>query len=134
MSDDDTRNDLKHKTAETARTYFEGYPWDKPYELWCCFDEELAKDLSMFITGKMYARQKLSHPTRQLVAIAALTALGRDVELRLHIWAGFNVGLTLEEMAETIFQIGVYAGMPQVNRALCVLKEAHEAWEARSVK
>ena len=99
---------LKKKTAETAKAYFEGYPWDRPYGLWRSFDKELAKDLSLFITGQMYAREKLPHPTRQLVAISALTALGRDKELRLHIWAGLEVGLTQDEIAEAIFQVGIY--------------------------
>jgi hypothetical protein len=36
---------------------------------------------------------KLSHPTRQLITIAALTVLGRPDELKLHIQAALNVGL-----------------------------------------
>ncbi|MGD8562169.1 MAG: carboxymuconolactone decarboxylase family protein [Desulfarculaceae bacterium] len=118
--------ELKKKTGETAQEYFDGYPWDRPYDLWRSFDKGLAKDLSLFITGQMYARQKLDHPTRQLVAVAALTALERKDELRLHIWAGLNVGLDPRDLAEAIFQVGVYAGMPVVNQALLVLKEILE--------
>ena len=115
--------DLKQKTAETAKAYFEGYPWDRPYDLWRSFDPGLAKDLSLFITGQMYARQRIPHPTRQLVAVAALTALERTEELRLHIWAALNVGCPAQEVAEVIFQTGIYAGMPVVNQALKVLRE-----------
>ncbi|MGD9123877.1 MAG: carboxymuconolactone decarboxylase family protein [Desulfarculaceae bacterium] len=118
--------ELKKKTGKTAQEYFDGYPWDRPYDLWRSFDKGLAKDLSLFITGQMYARQKLDHPTRQLVAVAALTALERKDELRLHIWAGLNVGLDPRDLAEAIFQVGVYAGMPVVNQALLVLKEILE--------
>ncbi len=116
-------DEIKRKTAETAQAYFDGYPWDRPYELWKSFDPGLAKDLSLFITGQMYARQKLDHPTRQLVAVSALAALERADELRLHIWAGLNVGCDPADLAEAIFQVGIYAGMPVVNRALAVLKE-----------
>lgn len=119
--------ELKKKTAATAQCYFEGYPWERPYPLWQSFDPGLAKDLSLFITGRMYAREKLPHPTRQLVAVAALTALERKDELKLHIWAGLNLGLKPAELAEAIFQVGVYAGMPVVNQALLVLKEVLEA-------
>lgn len=115
--------ELKQKTAETAQTYFDDYPWERPYPLWRSFDPGLAKDLSLFITGAMYARRKLDHPTRQLVAVSALAALGAADELRLHIWAGLRVGLDPRDMAEAIFQVGVYAGMPKVNQALAVLKE-----------
>ncbi len=116
-------DDLKKKTGETAKAYFDGFPWDRPYDLWRSFDQGLAKDLSLFITGQMYARQKLPHPTRQLVAVAALTALERSDELRLHIWAALNVGCDPKDVAEAIFQTGVYAGMPVVNQGLAVLKE-----------
>lgn len=115
--------ELKQRTAATAQAYFEGYPWERPYDLWRSFDPGLAKDLSLFITGQMYARQKLAHPTRQLVAVSALTALERTEELRLHIWAGLNVGLDPADIAEAIFQVGIYAGMPVVNQALKVLKD-----------
>lgn len=131
---DDNRAELKRKTAETARAYFDGYPWDRPYELWRSFDKGLAKDLSLFVTGQMYAREKLPHPTRQLVAVSALTALGRAEELRLHAWAGYNVGLTTDEMAEAIFQVGIYAGLPLVNQALAVLREAETAWKAKNAE
>jgi 4-carboxymuconolactone decarboxylase len=124
-------DEIKRKTSETARAYFDDYPWDRPYDLWRSFDPGLAKDLSLFITGQMYAREKLPHPTRQLVAVAALTALGRTEELRLHLWAGLKVGLSAEELAEAIFQVGIYAGMPLVNQALSVLREVVDAWRAR---
>ena len=82
-------DDLVDKTKRTAALYFEGVEDEKPFELWKAFDPELAKDLSLFITGKMYAREKLPHPTRQLVTVAALTVLGRTDELKLHIQAAF---------------------------------------------
>ncbi len=122
-------DELKKKTAETAELYFQGYDGRKPYELWKTFDPELAKDLSLFITGKMYAREKVPHKIRQLIAISALTALGRREELKLHIYAGFNVGLTKEEIAEAIFQVGIYAGMPCVNIGLEVLKEVIDEYK-----
>ncbi|MEW5912983.1 MAG: carboxymuconolactone decarboxylase family protein [Thermodesulfobacteriota bacterium] len=116
-------NDLKKKTGAIAKLYFDGYPWDRPYDLWRSFDKGLAMDLSLFVTGQMYAREKLPHPTRQLVAVSALTALERSDELRLHIWGALNVGCDPQDVAEAIFQVGVYAGMPVVNQALLVLKE-----------
>jgi 4-carboxymuconolactone decarboxylase len=125
------RDELTEKTVETAKAYFDGYPWARPYDLWRSFDTELARDLSRFITGQMYARGKLSHPTRQLVAISALAALGHQEELRLHIWAGLNVGLDPSDIAEAVFQVGVYAGMPVVNQALQTLRQVLVAREER---
>ena len=123
--------ELAEKTKRTAALYFEGVEDEKPYELWKAFDPELARDLSLFITGKMYAREKLPHPTRQLVTVAALTVLGRCDELKLHIQAALNVGCRAEDIAETIFQTAVYGGVPAANAALKTMREvlkARGAW------
>lgn len=116
------QDDLIEKTQRTAALYFEGVEEEKPFELWKAFDRGLARDLSLFITGKMYAREKLPHPTRQLVTVAALTVLGKSEELKLHIQAALNVGCRAEDIAETIFQTAIYGGVPATNSALKVLR------------
>lgn len=114
--------DLKSKTAKTASLYFEDYVGERPFDLWRSFDKSLARELSIFITGQMYARERIPHATRQLITISALTVLERSEELKLHINAALNVGCKPEEIAEVIFQCGIYGGMPVVNQALKVLR------------
>ncbi len=115
--------ELVEKTKRTAELYFKDVNGERPFDLWRAFDKDLAKDLSLFITGSMYAREKLPHPTRQLVTVAALTVLARPEELRLHIEAALNVGCAPGEIAETIFQTLVYGGVPSANTALKVLRD-----------
>jgi 4-carboxymuconolactone decarboxylase len=116
-------DDLVDKTKRTAALYFAGVEGEKPFEIWKAFDPELARDFSLFITGKMYAREKLPHPTRQLITVAALTVLGRTEELKLHLQAALNVGCSVEDLAETIFQTAVYGGVPAMNAALKTLRD-----------
>ena len=116
-------DDVKKRTQEVAALYFEGVSEEKPFDLWRAFDPDLGKQLSLFITGRMYGREKISHPTRQLVTVAVLTVLGRSEELKLHIIAALNVGCKPQEIAETIFQTFTYAGIPTVNTALKVFRE-----------
>ncbi len=118
--------DIVEKTKKTAGLYFKDVPGEKPYDLWRAFDKGLAKDLSLFITGQMYAREKIPHQTRQLVTIAALTVLSRLEELRLHIHAALNVGCAPREIAEVIFQTAVYGGVPATNGALKTLRAVLE--------
>lgn len=120
------KDDLIEKTKQTAALYFQGIQGEKPVDLWRSFDSELGKEFSLFITGKLYAREKIPHPIRQLTTIAVLTVLGRTEELKLHIQAGFNVGCTPQEMAEVIFQTFTYGGIPTVNAALKVLRTVLE--------
>lgn len=115
--------DIVEKTKRTGALYFGGVDGEKPFELWRAFDKELGRELSLFITGRMYAREKIPHPVRQMVTVAVLTVLGRAEELRLHIHAALNVGCTPNEIAEVIFQTLTYGGVPTVNAALNVLRD-----------
>ena len=114
--------EIAEKTKKTAELYFKDVKDEKPYEIWKAFDKDLAKDLSLFITGQMYAREKIPHQTRQLITVASLTVLSRLDELRLHIQAALNVGCAPEEIAEVIFQTSIYGGVPATNAALKTLK------------
>jgi len=115
--------EIAKKTGETAKLYFSTVKdEDKPYNLWRFFDKDLARDMSLYITGQMYAREKIPHPTRQLITVAALTVLSKPEELALHIHAALNVGCTKEEVAEVIFQTSIYGGVPAANTALSTLK------------
>lgn len=118
--------ELAEKTKRTAELYFKDISGEKPYDLWRAFDKDFAKDLSLFITGQMYAREKIPHKTRQLVTVAALTVLARAEELKLHIQAALNVGCTPREIAEVIFQTLIYGGVPSANLALKTLKAVLE--------
>jgi 4-carboxymuconolactone decarboxylase len=116
--------ELKKRTKETAAKLFgKGIQMEPPYMLWKEFDRDLANDFSTFITGTLYSRQVLSIADRQMVACAALAALCATEEFRLHANAALNVGCAPQKLAEAVFQIGVYAGMPAVNEALGVLRE-----------
>jgi 4-carboxymuconolactone decarboxylase len=119
-------NELVEKTKNTAGLYFKDVQGEKPYDLWRSFDRDLAKDLSLFITGQMYAREKIPHKTRQLITVAALTVLSRLDELKLHIHAALNVGCSAQEIAEVIFQTAVYGGLPATNQALKTLRSVLE--------
>ena len=118
--------EIVEKTKKTAGLYFDGVKDDRPYDLWRAFDKGLAKDLSLFITGQMYAREKIPHKMRQLVTISALTVLSRLEELKLHVHAALNVGCKPQEIAEVIFQTAIYGGVPATNSALKVLKSVLE--------
>jgi alkylhydroperoxidase/carboxymuconolactone decarboxylase family protein YurZ len=116
-------DDLKEKTRRTADLLFRGVDTGEGgYALWRQFDKELAKEISIFYTGRLYSREVLSQKQRELCAVAALTVLNRAEELRLHIHAARNVGATREEIAEVIFQMLVYGGAPVMVEGLKVAK------------
>ncbi len=117
-------DELRKKTQETANRLFgKGIKMDPPYLTWKEFDRDLANDLSLFITGKLYSRTVLTLPERQMVACAMLGALRATDELKLHVNAALNVGCDPKKLAEVFFQLAPYAGMPAVNEALRVYRD-----------
>ncbi len=115
--------DIKERTRRVATLYFDGFAGERPFELWRSFDPDFARDLSLFVTGQMYGRERIPHTIRQLVTVAALTVLERTEELRMHIHAALNVGCKPAELAEVIFQMATYGGVPVMNSALKCLRE-----------
>ena len=120
--------DLREVTRRTAELLF-GPPkqGEGAYALWRQFDPELARHISMFFTGRLYARDVLPQKVRELCAVAALTVLNRPDELRLHIQAALNVGATKAEVAEVIFQMLTYGGVPVTVEGLKVTREVLQA-------
>ena len=117
-------DELRKKTQDTANRLFgKGVKMDPPYVTWKEFDRDLANDLSLFITGKLYSRTVLTLPERQMAACAMLGALRATDELKLHVNAALNVGCDPKKLTEVFFQLAPYAGMPAVNEALQVYRD-----------
>ena len=128
-------DELRKKTQETANRLFgKGVKMDPPYLTWKEFDRDLANDLSLFITGKLYSRTVLTLPERQMVACAMLGALRATDELKLHVNAALNVGCDPKKLAEVFFQLAPYAGMPAVNEALRVYRDVLKEREEWPIK
>ena len=90
---------------------------------------DIAPDVAGFIAefayGDIYTRPDLTLAQRQIVNVAALTALGNAApQLRFHIDAALNVGVSATEVVETITHIAIYAGFPAALNALAVAKAA----------
>ena len=77
-----------------------------------------------FSFGDIYSRPGLDLRAREIATIAALTALGNaSPQLKVHIEAGLNVGLSREEITEVMMQMAVYAGFPAALNGLFAAKE-----------
>ncbi len=89
---------------------------------------DFARYLIEFPFGDIYARPGLDLRSREIATIAALTALGNAApQLKVHIAAGLNVGLTQEEITEVIMQMAVYAGFPAALNGLFTAKAVFAA-------
>lgn len=74
--------------------------------------------------GEIYCRPGLTLQQRELATVAALTAMGTaQPQLKVHLAAALNVGLSRTEIVETIIQMAVYAGFPAALNGLFAAKE-----------
>lgn len=90
--------------------------------------EDISPDLARYTIefpfGDIYSRSGLDLRSREIATIAALTALGHAApQLKVHINAGLNVGLSETEIKEIIIQMAGYAGFPAALNAMFIAKE-----------
>jgi 4-carboxymuconolactone decarboxylase len=88
------------------------------------FSPELVKLTLEFGYADIFSRDNLDPKYRQIATIAALTALGNaQPQLKFHINAGLNIGLTVENIREIMLLMTVYAGFPSAVNGTNILKE-----------
>lgn len=87
------------------------------------FDHAFQEFITETAWGSAWARPGIDLKTRHLITIAILAALGREHELKLHIRATKNTGVTPEEMREMLLHVAVYAGVPAANTAFGIAKK-----------
>jgi len=90
---------------------------------------DIAPDLGRltieFGYGDIYSRPGLTLRQRQIITVAALTAMGTAApQLRFHIDGALNVGVTPAEIVEVIMHMSVYAGVPSTLNGLAIAKAA----------
>jgi 4-carboxymuconolactone decarboxylase len=96
------------------------------------FFPAMPKDLLEMWFGKTFNPEGLDARTRFLVTIAALTVLGPvgEPQLRVTIKNGLSAGATKREVAEVIWQMSMFGGLPATQKALeiaqAVFAEAEE--------
>ncbi len=76
------------------------------------FNADFQDFLMEYAWGSIWARPGLDHRTRSQITIAMLVALGRMEELKLHVRATANTGVSREEVKEIMMHAAIYAGVP----------------------
>ncbi|MFC7735554.1 alpha/beta fold hydrolase [Roseomonas sp. GCM10028921] len=99
--------------AHVARAQSNVTPLDAPFQDY----------ITRNVWGQIWTRPGLPRHTRSLLTLAVTAALAREGEFGLHVRATRNTGVTPEEIAEVLLQVGAYAGVPVANHALKIAKE-----------
>ncbi len=87
------------------------------------FNREFQDLITRYAWGEIWARPGLTRRSRSLIVIATMVALNRPHELRLHLRAAFNNGVTRDEIKEVLLQSAIYCGVPAANSAFHAAEE-----------
>ena len=79
--------------------------------------------LTRYAWGEIWTRPGLDERTRRLLVLAMLVALGRDAELKMHLNAALDSGMSAEDVKEVFLQAAVYCGLPAANNAFRLVQD-----------
>lgn len=106
-----------------------GHRWDRIVETLQSASPEFARYVVEFAYGEVYPRPGLDIRSRELVSITCLTIQGLKPQLKTHVIAALQSGVTEDELLELFIHLALYVGFPT---ALFGLQTAREVIEAGS--
>jgi len=93
----------------------------------------MPKDIMEMTFGKGASKDGLDAKTRLLITLAGLTMMGAqsDTQMRMTVRHALEAGATRDEIAETIAQMAMFAGVPSMTRAMEFAQEVLEETEEK---
>ena len=94
--------------------------------------KDISPDMAKFVIeygfSDIFSRPALDFKHREMATIAALTAMGTaPSQLKFHIKAGLNIGVSQVEIREIMILMSVYAGFPSsINGTLTLIEVINE--------
>jgi 4-carboxymuconolactone decarboxylase len=100
----------------------EGYV-EKAVASTTAFNAEMQDLITRYAWGELWSRPGLPRSTRSLLTVVMLVALHHWDELRMHLRAARNTGVTQAELKEALLHSAIYCGIPAANHAFHVALE-----------
>jgi 4-carboxymuconolactone decarboxylase len=86
--------------------------------------------ITRYAWGEIWTRPGLPRHTRSLMTICMMVALNREEELKLHLRAASNNGVSRDEIREALLQTAIYCGVPAANSAFALAQEVFREMDA----
>jgi len=86
--------------------------------------------ITRYAWGEIWTRPGLPRHTRSLMTICMMVALNREEELKLHLRAASNNGVTRDEIKEALLQTAIYCGVPAANSAFALAQKVFAEMDA----
>jgi 4-carboxymuconolactone decarboxylase len=93
-------------------------------------DPDFQDILSRFIFGEVFYQGNLDDKQRELITLVVLATNQTLPQLKAHVGAALNVGLTPVEIKEAVYQCAPYIGFP---KTLNAINEVNEVFKAKNI-
>lgn len=94
------------------------------------FTRTMAEWSTEFCWGALWTRPGLDRRSRSIANLSMIAALNRPNELKLHVKAAVQNGLTRDEIKEVLLQVAVYAGVPAGIDSFRIARDAFKEMDA----
>ncbi|HMD30782.1 MAG TPA: 4-carboxymuconolactone decarboxylase [Candidatus Acidoferrales bacterium] len=98
------------------------------------FNGDFQDLIARYAWGEIWSRPGLPRATRSMLTIGLMVALNRNDELRMHLRAAANAGVTRDQIREVLLQTAIYCGVPAANSAFHAAQEVFAEIDAESKK
>ncbi len=119
-----TKNRMQEGEAQGRKLL--GNKWDKVIEALSSQNQDITKYIVEWAYGEVYSRPALTMAQREIISLTSLAMLGLKPQLKTHLFAAVNAGLSEEEIMEIFIQLALFAGFPI---ALFAIKTAREVFD-----
>ncbi len=93
-------------------------------------NSEFQNLITRYAWGEIWTRPGLPRHTRSLMTICMMVALNREEELKLHLRAAANNGVSRDEIKEALLQAAIYCGVPAANSAFALAQKVFAEMDA----
>ncbi len=125
------RDERVQRGRETgAKVFGGGVALPVPKEM----DREWRRFVTATVMGDVWSRPGLGLKNRSMITVAALVALHRPEELKMHLRGALHLGITREEICEIIMHMAIYGGFPVAVDGMRIAAQVFEEEDAKKSK
>jgi 4-carboxymuconolactone decarboxylase len=120
------QQDLQNKGLQVRRAVLGEAHVQRTQDNLTPFNTEFQDLITRYAWGEIWTRTGLPRHTRSMLTIAMMVALNREEELKLHLRAAANNGMTRDEIKEVLLQAAIYCGVPAANSAFRLAQQVFD--------
>ena len=123
-----SKSERYQKGAEKMKELFGGEP--RPGSM----HEDFLNITVENLFGDIWGREGLETKERSMITVAALTVLGRDPELKVHIRGALNLGISRDKINEIMIHLAHYGGWPVGVNGLRLAKQVFDSIDKKQTQ